>query len=620
MANLARKAGRSFRRIRLVPCAFLLALAPLFASAGESPANARLHAAMNDALSSQGLQGAVWTTVDDDGTIEVDAAGIRDARTGIALRAQDRVHVGSVAKTVLATGVLQLVSEGRLALDTPVPELLPAIAFDNPWAADGPVRIRHLLDHTAGLDDARLADMFSLRANADAPLAVAFAGRTLQVRSRPGSRHSYSNTGYTLLGMVIEAVTGARYETHLREHLLAPLGMHDSTFAFTTQAAPHADPRVAMGHFEDGIAQAAVPMAMRPAGQFTTTATDMGRFARFLMGDGTVDGKRIVDAALLRAMGRPQGTEAARAGLRVGYALGMATRDRHGAVGTCHGGSTVGYRAMLCLFPGHGRAFFVAINADHESADYGRFDRLLVESLDVGQPSAPPDTTRRVDPSAWEGYYVPAPNRFARLEWIDTTLNFVRVRREGESLRFQPLQSKTLVLAPMGDALFRMDDRTGASHAVFVADNGHRAISTGLQTYERVAPVKLAALWASLGAGVLGIAWLLFSGLARILTGARTFLARPALVPFLGIVALLLPLPLFLRQPFLAMGDLTIASGSLACVTALLPLAMTAGLALSLRRRQWSAIAVVDAVAMAAVLQWTLVLAWWGLWPARLWI
>ncbi len=206
---------------------------------------------MAEQLEAQGLQGAVWALVAEDGAITVDAAGTKDARHGQALRSGDRVHVGSVAKTLLATGVLRLVSQQRLALDTPVSELLPAVAFDNPWAASDPVRVRHLLDHTAGLDDARFSQVFSLKPNADTPLAEAFARQgPLAVRSRPGSRHSYSNSGYTLLGMIIEAVTRSRYEAYLDAHLLRPLGMHDSTFGFTTQAGRDADPRLAMGHFE----------------------------------------------------------------------------------------------------------------------------------------------------------------------------------------------------------------------------------------------------------------------------------------------------------------------------------------------------------------------------------
>lgn len=618
MTLSARIASRASQRVLRIACAALLAFLPLLASGAEKPAERGVRAAMAASLTAQGLQGAVWSTVTDD-TIAVDAAGVRDARTGVALDANDQVHVGSVAKTLLATGVLQLVGEGRFTLDTPVSELLPGIAFDNPWASGHPVRVRHLLDHTAGLDDARLSDMFSLQTRADAPLETLFGERALRVRSVPGSRHSYSNTGYTLLAMMVEAVTGTRYETHLAARLLQPLGMHDSTFAFTTQEGPRASPRLAMGHFENGVAHAAVPMRMRPAGQFTTTAADMGRFAHFLMSDGRVDGKPLVDATLLRAMGKPVGTEAAHAGLRVGYGLGMATRNRHGAVGTCHGGSTVGYRAMLCLFPESRRAFFVSINADHEGADYGRIDRLLVESLDLPNASSPRTSAQVADATAWQGHYIPAPNRFASLAWIDTTLNFVRVTADGATLRVSPFQSKAVELAPMGDGLFRAEDRTIASHAALLTTDGRRVITTGLQTYERVPLVMLASLWLSLAAGLLGLAWLLVMGIARIVVHGRAWWKHPATIPWIGIAALLLPVPLFLRQSFMAMGDFTPASATLAVVTVLLPLTMLAGLIIALRRRPWSTTAIVDALAMIAVLQWTAVLACWGLLPLRLW-
>lgn len=614
----AYNARRRIRWLSRMACGMLLASLPL-AVWGQPVTAAALHEAMAESLAVQGLQGAVWSTLADDGAITVGAAGIRDARTGAALLAHDLVQVGSVAKTVLATGVLRLISEGRFTLDTPVSHLLPGVALDNPWASDTPVRIRHLLDHTAGLDDARLVDMFSLKARADAPLSTFLDGRTLRVRSRPGSRHSYSNTGYALLGMAIEAATGTRYEAWLDVHLLRPLRMHDSTFAFTTQEGPCANARLAMGHFENAVAQATVPMFLRPAGQFTTTAEDMGRLARFLLSDGRIDGTPWIDPALLRAMGRPDGTEAAQAGLPVGYALGMATRDRHGVTGKCHGGSTVGYRAMFCIFPDSRRAFFVALNADHETADYGRFDRLLIESLGLPKTELLPRLAEPEETKGWEGYYVPAPNRFARFEWIDTTLGFVRIVRVGAGFRFDPFQSGALELIPVGGGLLRADDRTLASHAFVTKADGTRLITTGLQTYERVGLPTIAARWASLAAGLLGAAWLLVMGAVRIVADGRNRWKRPTVVPFLGVAALLLLVPLFVRQSFLEMGDLTLASGTLAAVTAMLPLTMALGLILSLSRRLPSASAI-DVVAMVAVLQWTVVLARGGLLPLRLWI
>ena len=125
-------------------------------------------------------------------------------------------------------------------------------------------------------------------------------------------------------------------------------------------------------------------------------------------------------------------------------------------------------------------------------------------------------------------------------------------------------------------------------------------------------------MWVSLCAGVLGLLFILVSGLVRLLR-RRLTPSRGTLVPFLAVIALLLPLPLFLRQSFLQLGDVTAASVALAVVTVTLPLAMLIGLVLQLRSRTAGVMAAVDMVATLAVLQWTVVLAAWNLVPLRLW-
>lgn len=598
-------------------CALLLVFPLALIASAISP---DLRADMQRALKDNGLTGAVWATVTPEGTIAVDAAGLKDARTGELLSSDDRIHIGSVTKTLLAAGVLKLVTEDRLALDTPISELLPDLVFDNPWAASDPIRLRHLLDHTAGLDDARLWQVFSLKPDADTPLAEAFAGdpALLRVRSRPGSRCSYSNMGYGLLGMVIESVTGERYEHYLDTHLLQPLAMHDSSFSFVSQVGPKADARLAMGHFENGVTQTAVPIYLRPAGQFTTTAKDMGLFGRFLMSDGRIRGETFIDADLLRAMGQPLRTEAAQAGLSAGYALGLSRRDRHGVVGRCRDGTTVGYRAMLCLFPEQQKAFFIAMNADSETADYGHFGALLVRALNVDavaptMPGVPPD-----DIADWQGIYIPAPNRLASFAWLDTVLNFVRIRWDGTHLHLKPFQSAGRVLAPQGALLFRATDRATASHVLLKSSNGKRVMSDGGQSYEQVSLSKIVPLWASLVAGTSGLLFIFVSGVVRLLM-RRLRPSEPMFVPFLAVIALLLPLPLFFQQSFLQLGDATGPSITLAVVTVILPLAMLIGLVLQLRIRTIRGIAMVDVMAMLGVLQWMIVLAAWNLVPLRLW-
>lgn len=202
-----------------------------------------------------------------------------------------------------------------------------------------------------------------------------------------------------------------------------------------------------------------MPVALRPAGQFTTNARDIATFARFLMSDGRTHGAIFVRADLLRAMGRPAGTEAARVGLDVGYALGLARRDRHGAVGLCHGGDIVGYRARRCLYPEERKAFFVSVKTDSESADYARIDAMLTQALRLG-PAAPlGPAAAATEPLLWVGRYGPAPSRFSILSCPDRlTAGFSLSQRDGGLVQ-TPFMESTIRLDPAGGHLLRAEGR-----------------------------------------------------------------------------------------------------------------------------------------------------------------
>lgn len=580
-----------------------------------------LRNALQGILAEEGLVGAAWATVHPDGSIRTDAVGYRDNAERMPFSAQTRFHVGSVAKAVLATGILRLVTENRIALDEPVNRYLPTVRFDNPWAPAEPVTIRHLLDHTSGLDDARLWQMFSATVEPDAPLSAAFSRSTepLRIRVRPGSRMSYSNTGYTLLGMVIEAVTGAKYESYLDAHLLKPLGMSNSTFRFTTQEGPSADSALAWGHLDDGSRHAAAPIALRPAAQFTTTAHDFALFARFLMADGTIEGRELIRADLMRARGKPTTTEAVEAGLNAGYALGLARRDRYGAVGYCHTGNIVGFVAVLCTYPQDGKAFVISINTDSETARYERAFEVLFQHLGVGAGPPPPTRSPAADVGGWEGFYLPAPNRFQTFAYLDETFGVLRVAREGGSLVLSPIRGVNRELRPTGGYLFSANDRATVSHALLRNDGEYR-ITDGFSTYQKVNLFYLGSLWTSLMLGLAGVLWFLVTGLVALARYRSSAWRRPELIPFSGVLGLFVALPLFMSQSFMQLGDMTAASVLLAAGTAVLPLTMMALLWRVARSPSRPAVLMAHAFWAIAVLQWCTVLAIWGLLPMRLWV
>jgi CubicO group peptidase (beta-lactamase class C family) len=560
--------------------------------------------------------------VGENGEVSVGSAGLQDNSSGSAFAPDTRFHVGSLTKAMLATGVLSLATEGRIDLDVPAIRYLPHLFPDNPPAGFSDITVRHLLDHTAGLNDAHMWQIFSERADPDAQLITAFPDPKiqLQVRSQPGSRFSYSNMGYTLLGMILESVVGTRYETYLDEHVLAPLRMHDSTFEFTTQEGEKADPTLAWGHVDDGSRYAASSIFLRPAGQFTTTATDLARFAAFLMGDGVLDGRSFVDKALLRSQGKPFGTEAANEGLIAGYALGLGRRDRHGVVGYCHGGNIVGFVAMLCIFPDVDKAFAYSVNTDSETANYGRFDKLLIEALEIAKALPPQTANPASDMSKWHGRYVLSPNRFQMFEYLDTVFGAIKVSAEDGFLALSSLQQDARLLRPAGRYLYSASDRTTTSHVFFRGKQGEYLVSDGFRTYEKVSTAYLTAHWTSIFLGLAGLVWILVAGSISLVRYRSDVFRRPESPAFVASALLIAPLPFFLTQSFMALGDFTIASALLAIVTLLLPIGMLSTIILATKKWRVSRINLLHGLAATFVLQWCAVLMATGMLPFRLWV
>lgn len=130
--------------------------------------NNQLHEEIQKLLSEQKLTGAVWTIVDSSG-ITTDCAGLKNAETKERFKPTDKVHIGSIAKTILAVGILHLATEGKINLDESVSKYLTDTKFINKWSATQTVTIRHLLDHTSGLGDAKLWHIFSTTSTPDSP-------------------------------------------------------------------------------------------------------------------------------------------------------------------------------------------------------------------------------------------------------------------------------------------------------------------------------------------------------------------------------------------------------------------------------------------------------------------
>jgi D-alanyl-D-alanine carboxypeptidase len=164
-------------------------------------------------------------------------AGVADVATGEPMRGSDRVHIGSVTKTFVATVILQLVAERRLSLSENFQRLLPGVIVGDGYHA-ARITVGDLLQQTSGLRD------YVNVPGAETPQSLA---RTWQPRQLvatalrlgpPLSGWNYSNTNYIIAGMLIRRVTGRTPITEIRRRILAPLGLRDTSFPLTSTRIP----------------------------------------------------------------------------------------------------------------------------------------------------------------------------------------------------------------------------------------------------------------------------------------------------------------------------------------------------------------------------------------------
>ena len=184
-------------------------------------------------LTERKVPGLSITVMHADRVLTEDAVGLADLATREPTTL-DTVYLWfSMTKIVTATAALQLIENGRLRLDDPVSDYLPE--FPAPSKGWPTVQIKHLLNHSSGLVNpipVRWVHPAGEPGRDPHQFTVELLARHSKLRFPAGSKASYTNLGYIALGEVITAAAGQRYEEYVREHILRPLGMTRTDFAY----------------------------------------------------------------------------------------------------------------------------------------------------------------------------------------------------------------------------------------------------------------------------------------------------------------------------------------------------------------------------------------------------
>lgn len=287
-------------------------------------------------------------------------AGVRrNDRPGPA-RIGDNWHIGSDGKPMTATLIARLVDQGVLSWDAPLSQLLPELSAGmRPEYRS--VSLRQMLSHRAGFDhDVKDTDFFMAFFADKRPLPaqrLAYVTRALSEApvAPPGTKFSYSNTGFLLAAVVAEHATHRSYEALMRSELFAPLGMTGVVFGATREGQPQGHVNGAPAAVKDGN-----PDMFAPAGNMNMSLGDWSRFCLDQMAGPRGQG-RILKPETYRYMQTP--VTPGESGIAWGVQDKAVGRKGPALV---HGGSDGTWYALVVLYPESGDGMLVAANAGEE--------------------------------------------------------------------------------------------------------------------------------------------------------------------------------------------------------------------------------------------------------------
>lgn len=258
--------------------------------------------------------------------------GYADLAKGIPNTPATKFRIGSITKQFTAAAILILEERGQLKIKDPIRKYLP----DPPTSWDK-ITFYHLLTHTSGIPDTNtIPEIVKLGALPHTPEQLVALFRERPLEFPPGSRMRYSNSGYLLLGYLIEKVSGQTYQDFLRKNVFIPLGMKDTDYD------PNSDiiPRLAIG-YSPGSSGPTDSLFVHMSNPFSTgglysTTGDLLRWEHSLFGG------KVLSAASLDKMTTPYLKE---------YALGLEVHVVNGRTQISHGGMISGFNAYLAYFP-----------------------------------------------------------------------------------------------------------------------------------------------------------------------------------------------------------------------------------------------------------------------------
>jgi D-alanyl-D-alanine carboxypeptidase len=334
-------------------------------------------------LKDVGAPGMTVALADRKGLLRASQYGFADLKAGLPVKPETLFEIGSISKSFVGIAAVQISEEGKLDLQKPVKDYLPWLKVESSYAS---FTAHHLLSHTSGLSAV--------------PLLMRVAATTLRTGSEPGARFVYSNIGYVLLGLLLEAVDKQPLSEILRRRVLDRLGMTKSAPVITNDLRE----RMAVGYspfYEDRpfpakgkLGEAPWLEVLEAAGSVAATATEMGAYLEMLLNRGLGPKGRVLSEKGFELFTKPV-IKAPFRGEEASYGYGLWTSVIDGHTLLRHTGGMVAFSSAMFADLTAGFAAFASVNArlgGYRPVAVTRYalDLLSAAAAEQELPAAPP--------------------------------------------------------------------------------------------------------------------------------------------------------------------------------------------------------------------------------------
>lgn len=356
------------------------------------------------------LPGLSAAVIDNQKVLWSGAVGLANIEEGVETESKTICSICSISKLFTSVSIMKLYEEGKLRLDDKVSDLLPAYDLEQQYPESGPITIRSLLTHSSGLPR-EAAYPYWTGPDFPFPDKEQIDSKLNEQKTLyPASTYfQYSNLGLTLLGEIVEEISGMPYEEYVQQNILDPLGLSDtrtelpenlygSDLAIGYSAMTRVGKREKVNFFQ--------AKGITPAAGFSSTVEDLGKFAswQFRLRDTNV--AEIIKLSTLKYMQNVHWTDP---DWETTWGLGFSVyKGSNGNKWVGHGGSCPGYRSTLQLDLENKRAFVVMINASGTNpSKYVKGINEILGKAEVSDKEEPGANKTYLE--EYVGYYKPMP-------------------------------------------------------------------------------------------------------------------------------------------------------------------------------------------------------------------